>query len=64
MTAKKAREHEKLEAKKSAVFAVLAKATHEDERDLAGVQSADNLERRAVAIGGRGCAIPCACAMT
>lgn len=36
MSSKKAREHDKLEAKRSTVFSVLAKATHEDEADLAG----------------------------
>jgi hypothetical protein len=36
MSSTQARAHEKLEAKKSAVFSVLAKATHKDELDLAG----------------------------
>lgn len=38
MNSTKARAHEKLEAKKSAVFSVLAKATHKDEIDLAGAR--------------------------
>jgi hypothetical protein len=36
MSTSRAREREKIEAKKAAVFAVLTKATHNDEQELAG----------------------------
>ena len=36
MSTVRARDHEKFEAKKATVFAVLNKATRDDEQDLAG----------------------------